>query len=118
MVCVSTAAAGGGGSSARGISEQSIDKNMTNKKIRNVLILHCAKGERCDHGSKRSWHLVVCPYLYYCNSIVNLTLSANHPVHPCAPAKGRAHAYTQKYARIHRESPEDAHACAQQRTHL
>ena len=25
---------------------------------------------------------------------VNLTLSANHPVHPCAPAKGRAHAYT------------------------
>ena len=25
---------------------------------------------------------------------VNLTLSANHPVHPCGPAKGSAHAYT------------------------
>ena len=33
---------------------------------------------------------------------VNLTLSANHPVHPCAPAKGSAHAYTQNCARIHR----------------
>ena len=37
---------------------------------------------------------------------VNLTLSANHPVHPCTPAKSSAHAYTQIYARI----------CAQQRT--
>ena len=33
---------------------------------------------------------------------VNLTLSANHPVHPCAPAKGTSHAYTQNCARIHR----------------
>ena len=49
---------------------------------------------------------------------VNLTLSANHPVRRCAPAKGSAHAYTQNCARIHRESPEDAHARAQQRTHL
>ena len=49
---------------------------------------------------------------------VNLTLSANHPVHPCAPDKGSAHAYTQNCARIHRESLEDAHARAQQRTHL
>ena len=47
---------------------------------------------------------------------VNLTLSANHPVHPCAPAKYSAHAYTQNCARIHRESPEDVHARAQQRT--
>ena len=37
---------------------------------------------------------------------VNLTLSANHPVHPCTPAKSSAHAYTQNCARI----------CAQQRT--
>ena len=36
---------------------------------------------------------------------VNLTLSTNHPVHPCAPAKSSAHAYTQNCARIHRESP-------------
>ena len=49
---------------------------------------------------------------------VNLTLSTNHPVHPCAPAKGSAHAYTQNCARVHRESSEDAHARAQQRTHL
>ena len=49
---------------------------------------------------------------------VNLTLSSNHPVYPCAPAKGRAHAYTQNCALIHRESPEDAHARAQQHTHL
>ena len=47
---------------------------------------------------------------------VNLTLSANHPVYPCALTKCSAHAYTQKCARIHRESPEDAHARAQQRT--
>ena len=32
---------------------------------------------------------------------VNLTLSANQPVHPCAPAKGITHAYTQNWARIH-----------------
>ena len=32
--------------------------------------------------------------------IVNLTLSANHPVHPCAPTKSSAHAYTQNCARI------------------
>ena len=31
---------------------------------------------------------------------VNLTLSANHPVHPCTPAKSSAHVYTQNYARI------------------
>ena len=31
---------------------------------------------------------------------VNLTLSANHPVHSCAPSKSSAHAYTQNYARI------------------
>ena len=49
---------------------------------------------------------------------VNLTLSANHPVHPCAPTKGITHAYTKNWARIHGESPEDAHARAQQRTHL
>ena len=49
---------------------------------------------------------------------VNLTLSENHPVHPCAPAKGSAHAYTQNCVCIHIESPEDAHARAQQRTHL
>ena len=49
---------------------------------------------------------------------VNLTLSANHPVHPCAPAKVSAHAYTQKCARIHRKYPEDAHARSQQCTHL
>ena len=29
---------------------------------------------------------------------VNLTLSANHPVHPCVPAKSSAHAYTQNCA--------------------
>ena len=29
---------------------------------------------------------------------VNLTLSANHPVHPCAPTKSSAHAYTQNCA--------------------
>ena len=49
---------------------------------------------------------------------VNLTLSANHPAQPCAPAKGRAHAHTQNCARMHRESPENAHAHAQQRTNL
>ena len=49
---------------------------------------------------------------------VNLTLSANHPANPCAPAKGSEHAHTQNCARMHRESPENAHACAQQRTHL
>ena len=49
---------------------------------------------------------------------VNLTLSKNHPVHPCAPAKRSAHAYTQNCARIHRECPEDAHAHTQQRTHI
>ena len=54
----------------------------------------------------------------YATKIFNLTLSANHPVHPCAPSKGRAHACTKNCARIHRESPEDAHARAQQRTHL
>ena len=50
--------------------------------------------------------------------IVNLTLSANHPVHPCAPAKRSAHAYTQNCARIHRYSPNDTHARVQQRTHI
>ena len=50
-----------------------------------------------------------------CNA-VNLTLSANHPVHPCAPSKCSAHEYTQNCARIHRESPEDAHARAQHHT--
>ena len=49
---------------------------------------------------------------------VNLTLSANHPVHPCAPAKASAHAYTKNCSRIHRKFPEDAHARAQQRTQL
>ena len=33
---------------------------------------------------------------------VNLTLSAHHYVHPCAPVKGSAHAYTQNCAHIHR----------------
>ena len=33
--------------------------------------------------------------------VVTLTLSANHPVHPCAPVKSSAHAYTQNCARIH-----------------
>ena len=41
---------------------------------------------------------------------VNLTLSENHHVQPCAPAKDSAHAYTQNCARIHRESLEDAQA--------
>ena len=49
---------------------------------------------------------------------VNLTLSSNHPAHPCAPAKGIAHAHTQNCARMHRESPENAHARVLQRTHL
>ena len=49
---------------------------------------------------------------------VNLTLSANHPVHPYTPAKSSAHTFTQNCARIHRESPEDAHARAQQCTHI
>ena len=49
---------------------------------------------------------------------VNLTLSANHPAHPCTPDKGSAHAHTKNYARMNRESPENAHARAQQRTHL
>ena len=49
---------------------------------------------------------------------VNLQLSANHHVHPCDPAKSSVHANTQNCACIHRESPEDAHARAQQRTHL
>ena len=35
----------------------------------------------------------------------NLALSVNHPVHPCAPTKFSAHAYTQNCAHIHRESP-------------
>ena len=52
------------------------------------------------------------------SAFVNLTLSANHPVHPCAPAKRSAHACTQNYARIHRESPDDAHVRAQQRSHI
>ena len=43
---------------------------------------------------------------------VNLTSSANHPVHPCAPDKSSAHAYTQNCACIHREPQEDAHARA------
>ena len=50
--------------------------------------------------------------------LVNLILSANHPVHPRAPAKIIAHAHTQNCARIHRESLEDVHARAQQRIHL
>ena len=54
----------------------------------------------------------------YPQGTVNLTLSANHPVHPCVPAKSRAHAYTQNCARMNRESPENAHARAQQHTHL
>ena len=33
---------------------------------------------------------------------VNLTLSENHPVHPCAPAKSSAHAYTQNCAHTQR----------------
>ena len=32
---------------------------------------------------------------------VNLTLSANHSVHPCAPSKFSAYAYTQNCASIH-----------------
>ena len=36
------------------------------------------------------------------SSGVNLTLSANQPVHPCALDKGSAHAYTKNCARIHR----------------
>ena len=36
------------------------------------------------------------------NKAVNLTLSANHPAHPCTPAKGSAHAHTQNCARMHR----------------
>ena len=50
--------------------------------------------------------------------LVNLTLSANHPAHPCTPAKGSAHAYTQNCVRMHIKSPENAHARAQRRTHL
>ena len=57
-------------------------------------------------------------YLIIVDHLVDLNLSANHPVHPCAPAKGSAHAYTQNCASIHIESPEDAHVHAQQRTHL
>ena len=34
------------------------------------------------------------------NGDVNLKLSANHPVHPCAQAKSSAYAYTQNCARI------------------
>ena len=37
---------------------------------------------------------------------VNLTLPTNYPVHPRAPTKSSAHAYTQNCVRI----------CAQQRT--
>ena len=44
---------------------------------------------------------------------VNLTSSANHPMHPYAPAKGSAHAHTQNCMHIHREFLEDAHARAQ-----
>ena len=47
---------------------------------------------------------------------VNLTLSANHPVHPCAPTKYSVYAYKQNCARIHREFPEDVHAHTKQRT--
>ena len=57
-------------------------------------------------------------YLLSYDESVNLTLSANHPVHPCVPDKGSAHAYTQNCARTHIESPEDAHARAQQRTNV
>ena len=72
------------------------------------------------HSTLRPSYLHVAKYskrstLHGC---LNLTLSENHPVHTCAPYKGNAHAYTQNCARIHRESLEDAHACAQQRTHL
>ena len=49
---------------------------------------------------------------------VNLTLFANHPMHPCAPDKGSAHAYKQNCKRIHRESLEDAHARSQNCAHL
>ena len=47
---------------------------------------------------------------------VNLTLSTNHPTHPCAPTKGSAHAHTHNCARMHREFPENVHARVQQRT--
>ena len=58
----------------------------------------------------------ICMLLFWPDLHVNLTLSTNHSLCPSVPTKWSAHAYTQNYARIHRESPEDAHACAQQRT--
>ena len=67
------------------------------------------------HSTVRLSYLYVAKYgkRITLQGCVNLTLSANHPVHPCAPAKISAHAYTQNCARIHRESPEDAYARAQ-----
>ena len=72
------------------------------------------------HTTVRPNYLHVSKYGKPCplQGCVSLTLSSNHPVHPCAPAKGSAHVYTQNYARIHREYPEYAHTRAQQRKHL
>ena len=77
------------------------------------LLLIIKKVSICSSG----WWLIINVSYYCCfaDNIVNLTLSANHPVHPCLPNKCSAHAYTQNCARIHRESPEDAHARAQHR---
>ena len=73
-----------------------------------------------NHSTVRPSYLHVAKYgkCSMMQGCVNLTLSANHHVHPCAPAKSGAHAYTQNCARIHRKYPEDAHARAQQCTHL
>ena len=49
------------------------------------------------HYSYRSTSLTIkCDFRLF----VHLTLSANHPVHSCAPTKISAHAYTQKCVRI------------------
>ena len=54
-------------------------------------------------------HSTVCPSYFHvakygkCSTLqgcVNLTLYANHPVHPCTPTKISAHAYTQNCSRI------------------
>ena len=47
---------------------------------------------------------------------VTLTLSANHPLHPCAPSRSSAHAYTQN-VRAYTENPQKMHMHAYNSVH-
>ena len=48
-----------------------------------------------SRGCRGTVHLYLPDAPNNCGPCVNLTLSANHPVHPCGPAKSSTHAYTQ-----------------------